>query len=398
MTFSIKTTSWRILTLTLTLVLSACVSMPRGLSAPTKKHYDQAQIPGYEEIRSWGDETPPYLDKLLARQRKLLTSNPALYRRLDILALSGGGEDGAYGAGFLKGWSKRGDRPPFTIVTGISTGALIAPFAFLGPRYDDAIQRFYTETSLRDIFILTPLTALFGGSAIGDTAPLKHLLHETVNAQLVAEIAAESHKGRKLFIGTTDLDAQRPVIWNIGRIAESGRADAPALIAKIMLASASIPGAFPPVSFNVQINGKLYQEVHVDGGVANQIFVYPPEMNMREIEQYLRVKPRKTFWLIRNTKIDPEYEVASLGLTDLAKRSISSLIKYQGRSNLVELEKLADRDGFDLRLTYVPQNFDTPLTKPFDPVYMRDLYKVGYHAALAEHPWKTRVNDPKKRH
>ncbi|MEB4590706.1 patatin-like phospholipase family protein [Candidatus Thiothrix sp. Deng01] len=393
MIFPIKRAGGRGLALLLlAFSLSACVSIPRDYSAPSAQHYEQAEIAGYRHIRFWGDMPPPDMNRLLARQHAALQTNPELARRFDVLALSGGGEDGAYGAGFLKGWSKRGDRPRFTLVTGVSTGALIAPFAFLGPKYDDAIQRFYTATSRRDIFLLTPLKILFGGSAIGDTAPLKRLLHEEVNDRLVAEIAAESRQGRVLLIGTTDLDAERPVIWNIGRIADSGRPDAAKLIANIMLASASVPGAFPPVRFDVLIHGQRHQEVHVDGGVTNQIFVYPPSLDMRVVEQRLGLNPHKTFWLIRNTKVDPEYDAVGLGVASITKRAIQSLIKYQGRSNLVELEKLAERDGFDLRLTYVPQDFKTPLTKPFDPVYMRDLYQVGYHAALSAQPWHARID------
>lgn len=393
--YSVQAGSQPWLIVLLAFVLGACSSSPREFSAPLAQQYEQAEIDGYQDIRFWGDKPPPHLDRFVAHQRELMQSNPGLYRRIDILALSGGGEDGAYGAGFLKGWSERGGRPDFTAVTGVSTGALIAPFAFLGPRYDDTIKRLYTGSSRKDIFLLTPLAALFGGSAVGDTAPLQRLLKEEVNDRLVGEIAAESRKGRMLFIGTTNLDAERPVTWNIGAIAESGRPDAARLIRRIMLASASIPGVFPPVSFNVSIRGKPYQEVHVDGGVTNQIFVYPPSLDIRYIEKLLGVKPRKTFWLIRNTKVDPEYEAVDLGVTSIAKRSINSLIKYQGRSNLMVLGALAERDGFETYLTHVPQDFQALPPKPFDRVYMQKLYQVGYRAALAERPWKTRVGNMK---
>ncbi len=383
-----KAARYRVVALLLVVLVSACSSVPREYAAPPAEQYQAVQIPGYQDIRFWGDEKPPQVTEQLARQKRLLATNPAMFQHIDILALSGGGEDGAYGAGVLKGWSERGDRPVFTMVTGISTGALIAPFAFLGSQYDDAIKRFYTETSRRDIVLLTPLKALFGGSSLGDSAPLRRLLHEEINPQLVAALAAESRKGRMLFIGTTDLDAQRPVIWNIGRIAESGNPQSAELIASIMLASASIPGVFPPVSFDVTIHGKAHQEVHVDGGVTNQIFVYPPDVNREEIEQSLGVTMQKNLWLIRNSKITPEYEAVDMGVASISKRSISTLIKYQGLSNLLALQGLAQRDGFAFHLTSVPPDFRTTPKMPFDKNYMRDLYVSGYQAGLAGNLWR----------
>jgi hypothetical protein len=325
----------------------------------------------------------------MARLGQALTVNPALGERIDILALSGGAEDGAYGAGYLVGWTERGDRPEFFMVTGISTGALIAPFAFLGSGYDDSIRRFFTETSRQDIFTLTPFSALFAGSAIASTEPLRRIIRDEVDDEFVAAIARESRRGRILQIGTTNLDAQRPVIWDIGRIAESGHSHATELIGNIMLASASVPGVFPPVIMDVMIDGKRFQEVHVDGGVTNQIFVYPRTLDVHAFEQRLGVRPKKSFWLIRNTKVDPDYQAVELSLSDITTRSISTLTKYQGRGDLLHIFSLAERDGFDVHLTTVPADFDMPLNELFDPAYMRALYKTGYDAALSETPWQT---------
>lgn len=224
------------------ILLSACSTKPRMFEAPSADKYTAATIAGYHNIRYWGDQTSEYVDVTIQR----LKANKTIQKRVDILALSGGAEDGAYGAGFLKGWSERGDRPEFTLVTGISTGALIAPFAFLGPEYDGVISRLYTETSQKNIFLLTPFTALLGGSAVADTAPLRQILREEIDAEFVVKLAQEGRKGRVLHIGTTDLDAQRPVVWDITKIAQSGRTDAPKLIRNIMLASASVPARFLP--------------------------------------------------------------------------------------------------------------------------------------------------------
>ena len=198
------TRTWRTLWVLLPLlILTGCITLTREPDAPAPDNYEQAEIPGFRHIRFWGDREPPNLSNMIAQKQQALADNPLLQQRIDVLALSGGGEDGAYGAGFLKGWTKSGNRPEFAIVTGISTGALIAPFAFLGPTYDDAIKRFYTEKSKKDIFFLTPLKALFGGSAIGDTAPLRSIIQAEVTKEMVAAIARESRRGRSLFIGTT---------------------------------------------------------------------------------------------------------------------------------------------------------------------------------------------------
>ncbi|MFT7879510.1 MAG: patatin-like phospholipase family protein [Sulfurimonas sp.] len=371
-------------TMVLVLLLSGCALKSRQFSAPDEAHYTKALVTGYKNIRYWGDQRAAYAYTTMDR----LKLNKKLHQRVDILALSGGAEDGAYGAGFLKGWSERGDRPEFTMVTGISTGALIAPFAFLGPEYDHVLKRLFTESSKKNIFVLTPFRALFGGSAVADTAPLRRILKEEIDDDFVAALAREGRKGRILQIGTTNLDAQRPVIWEISEIAQSGYPGAKHLIQQIMLASASIPGVFPPVLIDVRIEGKKHQELHVDGGVTQQIFVYPYDLNVRWYEKALGIRPQKHFWLIRNTKINPEYHIVDLGVSDIAGRSVSTLIKYQGRDNLKNIMSLAKRDGFKVHITHVPASFDTPLEEMFDKRYMGALYRVGYEKGRTRSGWQ----------
>lgn len=377
---------------TVSLLLTACSVKSRTYEAPSIKEYQKAHIAGYKHIRYWGDKTAHYT--YTRSNIKRLGANKSFRKRIDILALSGGAEDGAYGAGFLKGWSERGDRPNFTVVTGISTGALMAPFAFLGPKYDNVIQRLYTESSQKNIVLFSPVETLFGAS-LGDTAPLRKILTEEINDAFVAELAKEARKGRMLQIGTTNLDAQRPVVWDITKIALSGRSDAPKLIRDIMLASASIPGAFPPVLIDVVINGKRHQEVHVDGGVTRQIFVYPRDLDIRKLQRMLHMHPQKNMWLIRNTKVDPEYKPVSLSLTDIAERSFYTLTKYHGLGDLVNITSLAERDGFHVYITNVPMSFDVPLEAFFDKKYMKALYQVGYEKGRSKSAWQTTLNSRK---
>ncbi|MDD3592585.1 MAG: patatin-like phospholipase family protein [Sulfurovum sp.] len=369
--------------LPLFLLLAGCSGKSRTFSAPDKEHYAHADVIGYHNIRQWGDKT----SVKVYDNAKHLRSNRLLHKRVDILALSSGGEDGAYGAGLLEGWSARGDRPEFFMVTGVSTGALIAPFAFLGSGYDRVLKDLFTETSKDNIVTETPLNALFGGSSIGDNTPLRRRLEKVVTDELVAAIAREGKRGRILQIGTTNLDAQRPVVWNITNIAQSGRPDARKLILDIMLASSSIPGAFPPMLIDVVVEGKRYQEVHVDGAVTRQIFVYPHDLNIPQLEKKLGVHPRKKLWLIRNTKIDPEYAPVSMNVTDISNRSISTLIKYQGVCNLYNIISLAERDGFDTHITNIPSSFKIASKETFDREYMRALYKVGYERGRSATAW-----------
>src|SRR5262249_36974293 len=149
----------------------------------------------------------------------------------------------------------------FDLVTGISTGALSAPFAFLGPKYDQQLKEVYTTISAKDVLETRGMLAAVFDDAMADNAPLQLLVKKYVWADLLQELSAEYAKGRSLSIGTTNLDARRPVIWNIGKIAASGNPHALELVQKILVASAAIPGAFPPMMIDVQVNGKAYQEM-----------------------------------------------------------------------------------------------------------------------------------------
>ncbi len=200
----------------------------------------------------------------------------------NYLAISGGGANGAYGAGLLTGWTALGTRPEFKGVTGVSTGALMAPFAFLGPARDPELERFYTTIGKKDVMRSRGLVSAMLGESFYDSTPLLRLIRGVLTPEMVAAIAREhSEKGRLLCVATTNLDVPVGVLWNVGAIAASGYKDAPELIAKILLASASIPGAFPPVMIDVEAGGEHFQEMHVDGGTVAQVVFYPPSFGGR---------------------------------------------------------------------------------------------------------------------
>lgn len=388
---------FRLLSLCLLIVsLAGCtgVRLPPGAEKPTD---EKPLIPGYEEIRVWGDVAPPDVELQLATIREQIRERARREGGLpdggnyDVLVLSGGGSDGAYGAGLLNGWTARGDRPEFQLVTGISTGALIAPFAFLGPTYDDELERFYTNTRTEDVIELNVLRAIFGWAlGLTDVTLLQVTVDNVLTDEMIDRIAEQHAKGRRLWVGTTNLDAQRPVIWDIGAIASSDRSDKRELIRDVLLASSAIPGALPPVLFTVESGGKLFSEMHVDGGVTRQLFVYPRQWRLdEELAKRVPEVNLGTIYVVRNTRLDPVHSPVRPSLLSITQRSISTLIKAAGIADIQVIEDQANRDGWALKVTSVPASFDKPENEFFDPEYMRALFDVGYQRALTGDPWET---------
>jgi predicted patatin/cPLA2 family phospholipase len=387
--------------LALTLLLGACTGQ-RLLPAPPEDVHAMAEIPGFENVRQWGDAHPDgreaevalFAEQVRARAARegALPNGGALHS----LVLSGGGSDGPFGAGLLVGWSEMGTRPEFGIVTGISAGALIAPFAFLGPDYDKELMEFTLEGSTDTLVTFQILAGLLDGVGLIDNSKLWQKLRGLITPDVVRSIAREHEKGRRLLIGTTNLDAQRPVYWQIDKIASQGF-DRPQetadLITKIIIASASIPGAFPPQFFTVEAAGRRYSEMHVDGGVTNQLFFLPIDRRLSEslppdIRGYAA---RGTLYVIRNTKLSPDYEPVPPGLVQIAGRSISTMIKFGGRGDIAILEARARDAGFGVKVTAVPESFRMEATELFDPKYMQALFRVGREMADDPDTWITEV-------
>ena len=304
-----------------------------------------------------------------------------------MLAISGGGDNGAFAAGFLNGWTKAGTRPPFKLVTGVSTGALIAPFAFLGPAYDAKLKEFYTNVSLKDIAKKRSMMSVVTNDAMADNTPLKKLVRKTINQDVLDAIAAEHAKGRMLLIGTVDLDARRPVIWNITKIAASHKPGALELIQSLLIASSAIPATFPPVMINVEVGGQKYQEMHVDGNTAAQVFVYPAAVQLKEVAATVGVERERTLYIIRNARLDPEWAEVERRTLPIASQAITTLIQYQGIGDLYRIYTVTQRDGVDFNLAYIPPTFKTPHRAEFDTDYMRALYNTGYSLSEKGYTW-----------
>lgn len=349
-----------------------------------------AKIPGIPDARFWADEWPNYSEELFAEgsETDFHRKFSGVYNKPhNYVAISGGGANGAFGAGLFSGWTASGTRPKFAMVTGVSTGALTAPFVFLGSEYDAVLETVYTTTSTEDIAIERNFIVAALGDSMTDTKPLRQLIAKFVNAEVVEAIAREYDSGRRLYVGTVNLDAGRSVIWNIGAIASSDHPNKLHLIHEILRASAAIPIAFPPVVIPVRAAGKMYDEMHVDGGTGAQVFVYPAAVDWRKIVEKLKVRGQPKVYIIRNSFLQPDYQGVARSVLPIASRSIDSLIRTQGIGDLYQIYSLCERDGNDFNLAYIPTDFTEEPTEGFDPIYMKKLYDRGYTMGLNGYPW-----------
>lgn len=265
----------------------------------------------------------------------------------------------------------------------MSTGALIGPFAFLGPEYDHVLKTTYTTSTDRDIFRKKGMMSIIFGraDALSSTRPLAEMLSGYITADFLEKVAQEHAKGRRFFVVTTQLDAQRPVIWNMGLIASIGTPEALGLFRQVLLASAAIPVAFPPVHIKVEADGAEYDEMHVDGGVSTQVFGYFFTPGT-EITSHI--------YVIRNDKLANDPKQVELKLSSIATHSLSMLTTIQGVNDLNRIYNFAKEDNDDYNLAYIPQDFTSPRKGNFDPVYMKKLFEVGYQKAKSGQPWDKR--------
>lgn len=375
------------------LALSGCAPAMERHGIADAALAEGARVADMPDVRFWGDETPR---DVLAEVRRRLPNMPAVAQDaskvngrplVETLALSGGGADGAFGAGLLVGWSARGDRPEFEVVTGVSAGAIIAPFAYLGPRYDGALKEVWTQYQAQDLVVASILPGIFGGASLADTGPMANLLEKYITPDLMREVAAEYQRGRMLMILTTNLDAQRPVVWNMGEIARTGTTEALHLFRRVILASAAIPGAFPPVPINVVVNGKVYDELHVDGGTTRETFVLPVQAPFRAFDKLYAKPPKRRLYLVKNGKLNPETEVVEAKTLSIASRAISTLIKSQHWGEIYRIWRLAKDDDAQFNLIAVPPSFNVKAQGIVDPVYQTKLFETGYQMALGGIPW-----------
>lgn len=386
-------------------VLLLCLAC--GCGGPIVRHpvpvslIDDARVPGMPVlIRAWGDQYSPEFERSLRESIAQAKSAYGDHPPVDILALSGGGSQGAFGAGLLCGWSAAGNRPVFRVVTGISAGAISAPFAFLGPAYDGQLKALATTISDKDVFLPKDLLAILGSDSLASTHPLEKLLDRYYDAALLRAIAAEHAKGRRLYVATCNLDAQRPVVWDMGAIASSPNRDqALKLFRQVILASAAVPVYFPPVYIHVEAGGKRYDEMHVDGGTIDQVILYGDAVTgehalgtAKHARSRAAAGEQANVYIIRNAKIAPEATDVRPALTSIADRAVATMTKAEGVGDLYRIHSVTQREGLQFKLAYIPDNFEAGHvddSEGFDRKLMTQLFDLAYDLGHRGYRWQT---------
>ena len=326
-------------------------------------------------------------ESLLASAQKIRESHkPDILpdRKYNTLCLSGGGVYGAYSAGILAGWTASGERPVFDVVTGISTGALIAPYAFLGPAYDGMLKNDYTTITNDDIFKRRRFYQALTSDSVADTAPLRQRVREIATPQVIMAIADAHKQGRRLYIGSTNIDTKRLVVWDIGAIVTKFGVGGRELIVDIVLASAAIPGFFPPVEIPITIDGRNFTELHVDGGMTRELFYRTPyvEPSKRESFGPKSLWDSNIFVLVAGKLYADPMPVRRRTLA-IAGSAISGLLYTNTRGDIDRLFNYTLLTGMNLYISAIPGTMEvTTNATDFDPVEMTKMFHAGFQNAV----------------
>ena len=351
--------------------LAGCATTPARTPYTSADLASARALPG-EPVRFWAngadEQYQTWNNTLLAQRQAAGSGAPST-----LLAISGGADKGALSAGLLNAWSKRGDRPDFDIVTGVSTGALIAPFAFLGSAEDETLRAIYTGIDSRDIFRKQIVKGLFGGSSVLDSKPLQSLIARYVTPAFLDRVSAEHRRGRRLLVVTTNLDADRGVIWDMGAIAASSGSRRVDLFRQVLLASASIPGGFPPVPIKVTANGRSFSELHVDGGTVGGFFILPRAM--------LAALPKHAnsaaIYLLYNARIERQFELVKPRTFTIMARALNSALSEMDRIMVRDMRAFAEERQVGFAMCAIGNDFEYPPSPLFDNKFMNALYAYG---------------------
>jgi predicted acylesterase/phospholipase RssA len=357
--------------------IAACAT-PRAQF--TAAQAEKAQPLGFPHVRAFADSAPASVTTVPG---KLETRKDFVF-----LALSGGGADGAFGAGILNGWTTTGRRPEFTVVSGASTGALMAPFAFLGPAYDDVIKEIYTGGHAEQLVKAAHVTNVIFGAGLISAASANSIFSQFITRRLLDDIAREHRKGRRLYVVTTNLDMQRPVLWDMGAIAASDRPDALSVFGEVLTASASFPGVFSPVLIDVEADGHRFSEMHVDGETTDPIFV-APEKILKTLGATPLGAAHRSIYVLINTKLEPSFEVTKNTPLQVPSRAMFTMTKTERRNSVLAAHEFARRNGFKFNLSYLPEDIPDKGSVEFDTGYMRSLFEYGYELGRSGQAWRS---------
>ena len=383
------------LSLLILLALSACTTRP---PAPPASH--AYALPwGAIDLNINSDE--PYSIKnslgsvLTTKANNYSDKNTSV--PFDILTLTGGGSRGAFGTGFLIGWSEKGDIPSFDIVTGISTGAVMAPFIFLGGEELDKIKYFYTESHTEDVFVSSWLH-FFGYGYIMNADPLKRQFKKTFDKAFLEKVAQEHKRGRRLYIGTTNIDTGQLTVWDMGAIASSNRTDKYERFCDIIYASAALPVYLPPQYMKVNIEDKEYYQMHIDGGIYSQVFMIGLLVNWNEVldfEKNANTNFDITLYTVANRKYRQRdlYQPVEQSPFSIIEAYVLTEMDLLFDRSLYRLYESCQNKNFKFKMAAIPDKMDAIVTNPteFDPKQMTELYKLGYKLGNKGIKWKTKI-------
>lgn len=365
------------------LTLAACGSLPRETFTASDLAGEAPR--GLNDIRFNASDAQASI-----RFAEAARTRRANQKTFDVLAISGGGSNGAYGAGVLVGWTKTGERPEFDIVTGVSTGALTAPFAFLGPDWDRRLTEAYTSKAAERILERRGLSLLFK-PGFYDTKALRGLVEKYVDPPLLYAVAMEHAKGRRLLIATTNLDSQRAVVWDMGEIATRGGEKALKLFRTLLVASSSVPGVLPPKLIDVEVDGEPHQEMHVDGGVAAPLFLMPDALlHWRNLGSRFR---RGRVHVIVNTVLDPSTQSTLPGVASIMSRSFDTMLRFSYRQALSLAAGFCSRHNLPLSVASIPNAFEGLNLLKFETDLMRRIYDAGHDQAVEGTVWTSAVEE-----
>lgn len=306
---------------------------------------------------------------------------------VDVLVISGGGDWGAFGTGVLTGWGELPDttkrRPEFDVVSGVSTGALIAPFAFLGTNADiktiDDLYRNPKEdwVKTRGLLFFLPENASFA-----EVPGLEREVDKFITMDVAKRVAAATQSGRMVYVNTTNLDDGNAQPFRWGLAAERAVKDGDLTrLRNILLASSGIPGAFPPR----EIDGSIY----CDGAVTSNIIyggVAKRDQTFGAI--WKRTYPNEPiptirFWVILNNYAVSQPRTVQPSWPSVIERSLEVAVRSSTNTALrhlmamAELSKLTGNGNIEVRWIAIPNSWDAPEPGIFKEATMRSLSDLG---------------------
>jgi len=385
------------------LLVAAVLLAAAACSTPSRNPVPEdlapvAQVPGFTGIRAYGgapDEafTMSFAESMRSESTEDFPRDADGHRTYPLLMISAGGARGAYGAGLLCGLTKAGRRPAFKVVTGVSTGALLAPFAMAGPEYDGLLEKMFTTLETDDLIeVRSPLTVLFSESG-ATTNGLRKVLETYCDDDFIAAIARAHRRGRRLWISTVNLDSQRVVLWDMGAIATSAKESAGELFRDVLQAACAVPVAFSPKLIEVEADGKRYDELHVDGGVHSQVFLDQFTVDFpRCVELCGLVRSQIGFdlYVIRNGTLTSAYQPTERKLFSIATRTVTAMLNYMAVHDIHRIFLSTDQvEGLTFSYASIPETFEFRGTEEFDPVEMKRLFDAGFEEAVAGRAWKS---------